>query len=124
MEDEDHTQTQEFFKLRLKYDPYSPTADEDYNHLRDELEKFDIVGMLAREFRKSRIDEALTKQLVKSLRYLDERTQQVALEISNIQPRRAPSNFSNHFDCCTGSYSRVFIEHCRSGVWPYPRFAI
>ena len=86
MEDEDHTQTQEFFKLRLKYDPYSPTADEDYNHLRDELEKFDIVGMLAREFRKSRIDEALTKQLVKSLRYLDERTQQVALEslISNL----------------------------------------
>ena len=86
MESEDHAQVQQFFKLRLKYDPYAPTAAEDYDKLRDELESFDVVGMLAREFRKSRVDEALTKQLVKSLRYLGQRTQEAATEsiISNL----------------------------------------
>lgn len=69
-ESEAEAHTQEFLKLRLMYDPYSPTADEDYERLRAELERFDVVGMLARELRKSRIDEVLVRQLVKSLRYL------------------------------------------------------
>jgi hypothetical protein len=69
-ESEGEAHTQEFLKLRLMYDPYSPTANDDYERLRTELEKFDVVGMLARELRKSRIDEVLVRQLVKSLRYL------------------------------------------------------
>lgn len=86
MDSEMGSQIQEFFKLRLKYDPYSPTADEDYQALRDELESFDIVGMLGRELRKTRIDEALTKQLIRSLRYLNHSTQADAVEslISNL----------------------------------------
>jgi hypothetical protein len=52
------------------YDPYSPTADAQYDLLREELERFDISGMLARELRKSRIDEALTRQLTKAIRFL------------------------------------------------------
>ena len=86
MESQIHSQTQKFFKLRLKYDPYSPTAEEDYKKLRKELARFDVVDMLAREFRKSRIDKALTKQLIKSLRYLDTRAQSAAIEslISNL----------------------------------------
>ena len=86
MENETHAKAQEFFRLKLKYDPYSPTAEADYNKLRKELKSFDIVGMLAREFRKSRIDVALTKQLVKSLKYLDQKTQSAAVEslISNL----------------------------------------
>jgi len=60
----------EFLGIRLAYDPYSPTADVDYSTLRDQLAHFDITGMLARELRKSRVDESLTRQLVKSIRYL------------------------------------------------------
>ena len=85
-ESETQTQAHKFFKIRLKYDPYSPTAEDDYAKLRDELKNFDIVGMLAREFKKTRIDEALTKQLVKSLKFLDKRTQSAAVEslVSNL----------------------------------------
>jgi hypothetical protein len=56
--------------LRLAYDPYSPLADEQYEALRSELERFDITAMLARELRKSRVDEALTRQLIRSIRFL------------------------------------------------------
>ena len=69
-----------FLKIRLKYDPYSPTADEDFAKLAEEIRKFDIVGMLARELRKTRIDDALTKQLVKSLRFLDPATKSAAVD--------------------------------------------
>jgi hypothetical protein len=69
-ESEDEATARDFLGLRLAYDPYSPTADEQYDVLRKELERFDISGMLARELRKSRIDEALTRQLTKAIRYL------------------------------------------------------
>ncbi len=69
-ESADEATAREFLGLRLAYDPYSPTAEEQYEVLREELERFDISGMLARELRKSRIDETLTRQLTKSIRFL------------------------------------------------------
>jgi hypothetical protein len=67
----DEGMAREFLGLRLAYDPYSPTADEQYELLSGELQRFDITGMLARELRKSRIDEGTTRQLVKSIRFLN-----------------------------------------------------
>ena len=66
----DDAMAQEFLSFRLAFDPYSPTADADYVLLKDQLESFDITGMLARELRKSRIDESFTRHLVKAMRYL------------------------------------------------------
>lgn len=51
-----------FLKLRLFYDPYSATADHDYDELTKELNKFDIIGMLGKEISKSRINQALTRR--------------------------------------------------------------
>lgn len=59
-----------FLKVRLRYDPYSPTAEDDYEQLRDELQRFDVVGMLARELQKTRVDEILVRQLCKSIKHL------------------------------------------------------
>lgn len=59
-----------FRKLRIHYDPYSPTAEDDYKTLTEELSRFDIVGMLGRELAKSRIDEGLTRRLVAAIRHL------------------------------------------------------
>jgi hypothetical protein len=73
------SEAREFLKLRLAYDPYSPTAEDDYSKLSAELEQFDIVGMLAREFRKSRIDELLVRQLVKAIRFLERRVRDGAV---------------------------------------------
>lgn len=59
-----------FSRIRLHYDPYSPTAEEDYEALKEELNKFDVLGMLAREIAKSRIDEGLVRRLISAVRHL------------------------------------------------------
>jgi hypothetical protein len=76
-----------FLRLRLRYDPYSPTAEEDYEKLADELQKFDVSSMLARELRKSRVDEALVRQLVKALRFMhdDVRNDAVLSLVANLE---------------------------------------
>lgn len=61
----------EFLSLRLQFDPYSATAVEDYEALKIELGKFDVVGMLGREIRKTRVHQTLTKKLVSALRHVD-----------------------------------------------------
>ena len=68
-----------FKRLRIRYDPYSPTADDDYKALTKELSRFDIVGMLGRELTKSRIDESLTRRLVSSIKLLPQSAQNDAM---------------------------------------------
>ncbi|WP_183017995.1 RNA-directed DNA polymerase [Delftia sp. UME58] len=68
-----------FRRLRVHYDPYSPTATEDYDSLLAELSKFDIVGMLGRELKKSRIDEGLTRRLVAATKHLPAHAQNDAV---------------------------------------------
>lgn len=56
----------------LHFDPYSPTAREDYQRLREEVQQFDIVSMIKGELGKSRIHIALSKKLVLAVKYLDD----------------------------------------------------
>lgn len=76
---EEDQQEINFLKLRLFYDPYSPTADEDYDELTDELNKFDIIGMLGKEISKSRINQALTRRLINAVKYLSETQKKAAI---------------------------------------------
>lgn len=78
---------QKFLALSLRYDPYSPTADQDYEKLKDEIGKFDIVGMLAREMSKSRVHQALTRKLITSVKYLSPNLRNAAIEslVDNFQ---------------------------------------
>lgn len=69
-ETEEEKTVRTFRRLRIHYDPYSSTADDDYQKLTKELKKFDIVGMLGRELSKSRIDEGLTRRLISAVRHL------------------------------------------------------
>lgn len=69
-ESADDERARTFRRLRIHYDPYSPTAEADYEALAEELSKFDIVGMLGRELAKSRIDEGLTRRLVAAIKLL------------------------------------------------------
>lgn len=59
-----------FLSLSLRYDPYSPTAEEDYATLVSELKQFDIVGMLASELSKTRVHSSLTRRLLMAIRFL------------------------------------------------------
>ncbi len=73
LEEKEESDQQEinFLKLRLFYDPYSETATEDYEQLKSELIKFDIIGMLSKEISKSRINQALTKRLINAVKFLN-----------------------------------------------------
>jgi hypothetical protein len=71
-EDGEEKIKREFLKIHIHYDPYSDTAEEDYEALCAELGKFDIVGMLASEMQKSRIQDGLTRKLIKAIGHIDE----------------------------------------------------
>lgn len=61
----------EFLNLHIFYDPYSPTAEDDYAELKKNLDRFDINGLLKEEIRKSRIHKALGRQLLNALSMLE-----------------------------------------------------
>jgi hypothetical protein len=70
--------TRSFMSLHLHYDPYSETAEEDYDALRKELAKFDVVAMLSREVHKMRIDQPITKKLIRAVKHLSVPVQNAA----------------------------------------------
>jgi hypothetical protein len=67
-----HEQSQALLKLSVRFDPYSPTAAEDYETLKAELDKIDIVSLLKAELTKSRIHISLSKKIVSAIRFIDE----------------------------------------------------
>lgn len=67
---EEELAARNFSRLRIHYDPYSPTAESEYRELAAEVNKFDVVGMLGRELAKSRLDEGLTRRLLSAIRLL------------------------------------------------------
>lgn len=70
-DDEARPGAQSLLRLSLRFDPYSPTAEEDHQALREQIERFDITGMLAREMAKSRVNVSLTRRLVRAIQFLE-----------------------------------------------------
>lgn len=58
--------------LNLHFDPYSQTAEEDYEKLKKEIKKIDIEQILANELNKTRAHSPLMKQLIKAVKILPE----------------------------------------------------
>jgi len=63
-----------FLRIPLRYNPYSPTSEEDYNVLREHVNKHNVLGMLAREMNKTRVHEQLTRRLIQAVRFMDQPT--------------------------------------------------
>jgi Reverse transcriptase (RNA-dependent DNA polymerase) len=57
-------------RLSVYYDPYSPTAEEDYAALQEAVSSIDLVGILSREIAKTNIDIQVTKQAIGAIRAL------------------------------------------------------
>jgi len=76
-----------FLNLHIHFDPYSPTAEEDYDRLKHQLNEFDVLSLLRDELVKGRIHSALTRRLVQALRYMDAlpRQQAVLSLLGNIE---------------------------------------
>jgi hypothetical protein len=75
-----------FLNLKVHYEPYSQTAAADYEALKQELEKHDVLGMLARELEKSRPDPHLTRRLLAAVEHLEapHRNQAVRTLLKNL----------------------------------------
>jgi len=66
--------------ISLYFDPYSQTAGEDYERLRQSLLEFDIAGMLQEELRKSRIHQPTARKLMAAIPHLDVLVKRAAVE--------------------------------------------
>ncbi len=76
---EQHNQLGQFLRFSLRFDPYSATAKEDYQKLKTEIRRFDVIGILKEELAKSRVHTALAKKVVSAIQYLDDRSKNDAV---------------------------------------------
>ncbi|MFO2486359.1 RNA-directed DNA polymerase [Legionella pneumophila serogroup 9] len=86
-----NTSPQAFLSISLRFDPYSPTAQDDYEALKIAIARFDIIGLLRKEIAKSSIDIAITRQIIKSLKFLSEPVRDQAIlsvcdSLNNLYP--------------------------------------
>lgn len=70
-DDERERSRAQFMSLPINYDPYSDTAEADYEKIKSELSHFDIIGLLNEELSKARIHQQFGKQLIKTFDVLD-----------------------------------------------------
>ena len=73
------SEEQKLLSISLRFDPYSPTAEEDYEELKGAIQEIDIIGILGREIAKTTIDSAVAKQAVQAILVLDASQQQQAV---------------------------------------------
>ncbi len=66
-------------QFSLRFDPYSPTAEDDYDALKAEVKKFDIIGMLKEELAKSRVHTALARKIIIAIKYLEGKSKETAI---------------------------------------------
>ena len=78
-DDDTNSDISHLFSLKLRYDPYSTSPDEDNEGLKEELSRIDILGMLNSELAKTRIHGAITKRLISSVRHLRPRVMESAI---------------------------------------------
>lgn len=67
----DTTEEQKLLGISIRFDPYSLTAEEDYEKLKAAVNEVDIVGILGREVAKTAIDTTVAKQAIRAIRALD-----------------------------------------------------
>jgi hypothetical protein len=68
----DKSRAGDLLSFAIRFDPYSPTARDDYEMLRKEIQKYDIISLLRAELVKSRIHISLSKKIVTAIRYIDD----------------------------------------------------
>jgi len=67
---EEPSDEKKLLNISLRFDPYSPTAEEDYEALKAAVGEVDIVGILGREVAKTAIDPTVAKQAINAIKAL------------------------------------------------------
>ncbi|MCD9122398.1 RNA-directed DNA polymerase [Cupriavidus sp. UGS-1] len=73
------TEEQKLLSISLRFDPYSPNAEDEYEELKGAIQEIDIIGILGREIAKSTIDSAVAKHAVQAISVLEPRQQLLAV---------------------------------------------
>ncbi|WP_265922982.1 RNA-directed DNA polymerase [Cupriavidus nantongensis] len=73
------TEEQKLLSISLRFDPYSPNAEEEYEELKGAIQEIDIIGILGREIAKTTIDSAVAKHAVQAILVLESRQQMHAV---------------------------------------------
>ncbi|MBZ9628139.1 RNA-directed DNA polymerase [Psychroflexus sp. CAK1W] len=81
VEDEVSEEEQKLLNISIRFDPYSATAVDDYEALKDAVREIDIIGILSKEVNKTKIDQTVTKQAINSVKALTEENQVQAVKI-------------------------------------------
>lgn len=80
-ESENSADEQKLLNISIRFDPYSATAVEDYENLKEAVKEIDIIGILSREVHKTRIDQTVTKQAINAIKALTSENQVQAIKI-------------------------------------------
>lgn len=85
-EDEGSVEKARFMSLPIRFDPYSDDPHGDYEEIKKSLNSFDLLGMLASELQKSKIDQIYSNHLIKALQFKSEKviSDALILVFSNI----------------------------------------
>lgn len=60
------------FAISLHFDPYSATAAEDYERLREEMSRFPILDLIKSELTKTRVNVSLARKLIQALKFISD----------------------------------------------------
>jgi hypothetical protein len=80
-DDANASEEQKLLNISIRFDPYSSTAEEDYEALKDAVDEIDIIGILSREVGKTAIDQTVAKHAIDALKALDPPMQEQAIQI-------------------------------------------
>ena len=73
------SEEQKLLNISIRFDPYSPTAEEDYEQLKSAVNEVDIIGILGREVAKTTIDVTVSKQAINAVKALKPYTREGAV---------------------------------------------
>ncbi|MFW1642550.1 RNA-directed DNA polymerase [Acinetobacter guillouiae] len=71
-EDIQSTEKARFLNLPVRFDPYSPNAEQEYEEIKASLQTFDLFSMLVEEIKKSNLNQIYTRHILKSLKFQDD----------------------------------------------------
>ena len=71
-EDKESTEKARFLNLPVRFDPYSPNAEQEYEEIKASLQTFDLFSMLVEEIKKSNLNQIYTRHILKSLKFQED----------------------------------------------------
>lgn len=78
-QDTDEAKARSLLSLKLRFDPYSPTAAQDYKKLKAQVKDLELERWLNEEMRKSRVHPALMRRVLSAMPFEDPKVISVAV---------------------------------------------